>query len=240
MYSQSLLQSLLVFTACSFFLIWGNPAQAQWDQSNPSSSTSLTRSGSIRVGSGGSGTRLTVDGDGRAVVIKRNSPTWDQTVARFGISVNTGVRGLRFQLSKNGGSTFTDVMHLDGDGRVGIGTTNTQWSYKLAVKGKIGCEELIVKPVGFFPDYVFRADYELLSLNEVEAFIQTEGRLPNMPEGDKIDTSNELPVGELTLLQQEKIEEIFLHLIRMEKEMKELKAENEALRAKVQQKVSTP
>jgi hypothetical protein len=42
-----------------------------------------------------------------------------------------------------------------------------------------------------------------------------------------------LELGKITTIQQEKIEELFLHLIEMEKRLKKLEKENQALKAQI-------
>lgn len=74
-----------------------------------------------------------------------------------------------------------------------------------------------------FPDYVFRDGYELKSLDEVEACIQREGHLPNMPSEQEV-VENGMNLNEITILQQEKIEELTLYLIALQKEVNALKA----------------
>jgi len=50
----------------------------------------------------------------------------------------------------------------------------------LRVNGTIFATEIQVK-LNVFPDYVFKKDYNLLSLTEVENHINSHGTLPGMP-----------------------------------------------------------
>lgn len=65
----------------------------------------------------------------------------------------------------------------------------------------------------------------MLTLKEVENHIQEKGHLHNTPFAKEIQ-KNGLNVREITTNQQEKIEELFLHLIEMEKRIAELEKEN--------------
>jgi len=67
------------------------------------------------------------------------------------------------------------------------------------------------------------------STTEVEQFIENNGHLPNIPAGEVLD-KNGIPLAKMTILQQEKIEELFLHSIQLNKENQALKAENKALK----------
>jgi hypothetical protein len=102
--------------------------------------------------------------------------------------------------------------------------------YLLFVGGGALFEE--VKVETGWADYVFEADYELTALEEVEAHIEEKGYLHNTPSAEEVEAEG-LNLGDMTVNQQEKIEEIFLHLIDMNKELKTLKAENERLKAEL-------
>lgn len=77
-------------------------------------------------------------------------------------------------------------------------------------------------------DYVFKKDYQLKSLEETELFIQKNGHLPNIPNEETV-VKEGFDVSEMTTLQQEKIEELFLHTIELNKQVKELIESNKAL-----------
>lgn len=128
------------------------------------------------------------------------------------------------------------------DGRVSIGTDNTPSSlggggseladYNLYVEGGILTEELRVRTG--WADYVFAPSYQLLPLQQVEEHIAAHGHLPNSPSASEVETKG-LELGDNAVRQQEKIEELFLYIIDMNKEIQALKSENAALKATVQQ-----
>ncbi|MCS7036330.1 MAG: hypothetical protein RMJ33_11025 [Saprospiraceae bacterium] len=133
-----------------------------------------------------------------------------------------------FDLDVAGSSNF--------DGRVKIGATNFPGSasYELAVGGGIIAEEVLVR-LQPWPDYVFEADYRLPTLSEVETFIQREKHLPGVTPAREVETSG-LNLGQMQKMQMEKIEELYLHLIALEKRIQALEAENAALKAAQQQR----
>ncbi|WP_443938790.1 hypothetical protein [Pedobacter sp. MW01-1-1] len=117
------------------------------------------------------------------------------------------------------GKTYAGSAYfLGGDdnyinGNLGIGTLNP--AEKLSVNGKIRAREIKVETANW-PDYVFRPEYELPTLAEVEKCIKTNGRLPDMPSAKEVE-ANGLELGELVKQQQKKIEELTLYLIEQNK-----------------------
>ena len=132
------------------------------------------------------------------------------------------------------GSSWAQHMQINSNGGVGIGTENVPSGFKLAVRGGIVTEEVKVElcGTGGWCDYVFEEDYKLLTLAEVAAHIEEKGHLHNTPSAKEVE-ENGLLLKEMTINQQEKIEEIFLHLIEMEKENKALKAELKEMKTRL-------
>lgn len=119
------------------------------------------------------------------------------------------------------------------DGRVKIGATAFPTfagaaAYELVVGGGILAEEVLVRLQSSWADYVFEKGYELHPLSEVEAFIQQEKHLPGIASAKEV-AENGLNLGEMQKAQMEKIEEIYLHLIALEKRVNALEAQNRQL-----------
>ncbi|MCL9806060.1 hypothetical protein NAT51_11025 [Flavobacterium amniphilum] len=129
---------------------------------------------------------------------------------------------------------------LKFNGKVGIGygfsnypstsgTVNVS-NYNLFVKGGILTEQVRVTLQSTWADYVFKKDYRLPTLTEVENHIATKGHLINVPSAEEVK-NNGIELGEMSKIQQEKIEELTLYVIeqnkineKQAKEIKELKA----------------
>lgn len=108
----------------------------------------------------------------------------------------------------------------------GINVSN----YSLFVKGGILTEEVRVSLQSTWADYVFLKGYKLPALEEVETQIKEKGHLRNVPSAKEIK-ENGIELGEMSKIQQEKIEELTLYLIEQNKvnqaqnkEIAELKA----------------
>lgn len=106
--------------------------------------------------------------------------------------------------------------------------TNT---YRLIVEGGIITEKIkvAVKGSADWADYVFEPSYKLMSLDKVESFVKENKHLPNVPSADEM-AKNGLDVSQTSAKLMEKIEELTLYMIEMNKEIKALKLENETLK----------
>jgi hypothetical protein len=70
-------------------------------------------------------------------------------------------------------------------------------------------------------DFVFEPDYNLKPIEEVEAYIQTEKHLPDVPSEATIQDQG-LDVGDMQKIQMQKIEELYLYIIEQQKQIKNL------------------
>ncbi len=148
---------------------------------------------------------------------------------KFGIGANDYDKNLCFFTSGTGENVSPDYkMILTNAGDLIIGAEESK-GYKLAVAGRAVAEEVVVKLASRWPDYVFEKDYKLPSLYEVSETIKTEGRLPGMPLEEDV-AANGLEMGQVTKLQQEKIEELYLHMIQMNEKLETLAEQNRMLK----------
>jgi hypothetical protein len=117
------------------------------------------------------------------------------------------------------------------DGKIGIGTKSPD--ELLTVKGKIHTQEVMVDLKGAVaPDYVFESyyeghselnpDYSMLSIDELDEFIQRYHHLPKIPSARELE-KNGLSLKEINLLMLEKIEELTLYIIEQQSEIESLK-----------------
>jgi len=111
---------------------------------------------------------------------------------------------------------------IKNNGNVGIGTETPD--AKLAVNGDIHSKEVRID-LNNWPDYVFDQNYNLPTIAQAEQHIKEKGRLINMPSAETIETKG-LELGEITRLQQEKIEELTLYIIELNKRIERLEKSN--------------
>ena len=78
------------------------------------------------------------------------------------------------------------------------------------------------------PDYVFAEDYALRPLSDVQAFIDANSHLPEVPSEAQIRASG-LDMAEMQLVHLKKIEELTLYTLEQEERITRLEAALEAL-----------
>jgi hypothetical protein len=101
------------------------------------------------------------------------------------------------------------------EGKVGIGMT-TDPLYTLDVNGTIHAKEVLID-TNFTPaDYVFDASYNLMPLHKVEAFVKTNKHLPDIPSAAEI-IKNGMNMGEMQNKLLQKVEELTLYVIELQK-----------------------
>jgi hypothetical protein len=109
-------------------------------------------------------------------------------------------------------------LRIDNNGNVGIKTSNTQ-GYQLAVNGSAIFTSAWVKPYANWPDYVFKRDYYLPSLDSLSAYIQLNHHLPDVPSADSVQQKG-IELGNTQAALLKKIEELTLYVIKQDAELK--------------------
>jgi hypothetical protein len=123
---------------------------------------------------------------------------------------------------------YRSMMPITRSGSVMIGAhslLDVGVKSKLAVTGGIISTSLRVI-ASAWPDYVFDPSYKLMPLSDVKNFIHINKHLPNTPSANDIEKEGGFNVGEIFINHQEKIEEIYLHLIALKKEITGLQKED--------------
>lgn len=150
-----------------------------------------------------------------------------------------GTSGIEYQTYRDNASTKlthegnwlinvngNDVFTAFKNGSIGIGTPNSNESYKLSVNGSIRAKEIVVE--SGWADFVFDDDYQLTPLNEVEEFIHENNHLPEIPSTSEVEEDG-VKVGEIETLLLQKVEELTLYAIEANKQITELASKIELL-----------
>lgn len=104
--------------------------------------------------------------------------------------------------------------------------TATDFGYKLAVNGKAIFTEAKVKLYANWPDYVFYEDHNLMPIAKLEKFISANHHLPNIPSAEEVKEKEGFELGNMNVKLLEKVEELTLYIIELNKATEELKKEN--------------
>ncbi len=127
--------------------------------------------------------------------------------------------------SKNGATLYYDA------GNVAVNTDVAPVGYAFAVKGKIIAEEIKVQ---VFPwaDFVFKEDYNLPTLAQVEQHIKEKGHLQYIPSAKEV-AKNGIQLGEINSKLLQKIEELTLYTIQQQKELQQQQEYNKSLESRL-------
>ena len=138
--------------------------------------------------------------------------------------------GLNFwKTYDSNGQSINNVLFLSEEtaykGNVGIGTSRPK--NKLSVNGNIQAKELVVTTLANdWPDYVFDTEYKLTNLHELDRYLENEKHLPGVPSAKEIDEDG-IKIGEMNTLLLQKVEELTLYIIELQKQIDELKKDRQ-------------
>jgi len=135
-------------------------------------------------------------------------------LAQTAITLKGSSSAIWLQTSPTQASLNSNITELN------IGAGAMPKGYKMAVNGKILTKGLKVQADGW-ADFVFDSAYQLLPLESVEKFIQKEKHLPAVPAQSEIIEEG-IDMETMLRLQMQKIEELTLYLIELDKQNKKL------------------
>ncbi|MBI2280947.1 MAG: hypothetical protein HYU68_09710 [Bacteroidetes bacterium] len=121
---------------------------------------------------------------------------------------NPGSQSAFYSLKIQQSSNDLTMFAVDNDGTTHINAT-------------LKAKEIFVQ-TNVWADYVFKKDYQLMSLYELENYIQKNNHLPKIPSQEKMIDGG-VNVSEMNILMMEKIEELTLYVIQLKKEIDALK-----------------
>nr|MBI1231860.1 hypothetical protein [Cytophagales bacterium] len=166
-------------------------------------------------------TRMAVMGGGN-VGIGTTNPSHRLQVA--GSSKWTGNSSSYTEIHSNSAGQFLRQFANDGITESwiirGFATSGVQAIFNsggINVNGTVKAKEVNIT-VSSWPDYVFRPEYALMPLGEVENYIRKNGHLPDIP-GEAEVIENGVQVGQLIASLLKKIEELTLYTISQEEKL---------------------
>ncbi|MCW3109998.1 MAG: hypothetical protein JWQ09_4504 [Segetibacter sp.] len=182
----------------------------------------LVVQGNVGIGTAVPAYKLEVNGQIKGTDIITNAGNVFYSLGEAYLRAGTNA-GIHLQVN----NINTDIVSISSTGNVGIGTTNTG-TMKLAVAGNIGARKIIVTQASPFPDYVFKKEYKLRTLADLEIYIKKYSHLPEVPSAKEIEKGG-LDVGSTQVVLLKKIEELTLYVIEQGKKNEKLDSHNKLL-----------
>lgn len=142
---------------------------------------------------------------------------------------------------------FSDGVHKNNlvifnTGKVTVGTDqyDNDPNYIFYVRKGIKAEQVKVEnpAANGWADYVFKKEYKLRTLEEVEKHIADNGHLPNIPSASEVEKDG-INLGEMDAKLLEKIEELTLYSIEQNKKLQNQSEKIEKLEKQLNQLLST-
>lgn len=118
------------------------------------------------------------------------------------------------------GQIHWQVFQIQRNGDIFMGYNNDPVDVYL--NGSLRTKQIIVTNNGW-ADYVFEPDYKLKTISELESYVKENKHLPNVPSAKEVE-QNGLSVADMQTKQMEKIEELTLYVIDLQKQVEELRA----------------
>ncbi len=110
-----------------------------------------------------------------------------------------------------------------------------QDNFRVYGNGDIKARDLVLDQVSW-PDYVFKDDYELRTIEELENFVKEHNHLPDVPSESEV-LENGMSVGEMNKLLLQKVEELTLYIIEQNKTIKQQEEDFAARLEALEQKI---
>lgn len=110
----------------------------------------------------------------------------------------------------------------DGRTRIGTGRVLSRPTSSLTVSGEIDCKSLFVLKPTTWSDYVFAKEHKLDDLKTEEEYILKNNHLKGIP-SEKEVLENGYDINEMNAALLAKLEGAYLHIIKLQKEVDELK-----------------
>ncbi len=162
-----------------------------------------------------------------------NSPNYDN-------NIDPTTYNSQYTVAVAGNANFQGAVVIGGSPAYFTQTTlpNGPWAntnfYSLFVAGGVLTEQVQValSNSSYWADFVFDKNYKLTPLAELESFIQKNHHLPEIPSAEEVVKSG-INVAEMDSKLLQKIEELTLYVIEIEKNSKKIQKENQELKERV-------
>ena len=105
-----------------------------------------------------------------------------------------------------------DILNTDGEFSIVLGGSSPTINFDFQRDGDLSIDGNYIRAGVAIPDWVFAADYPLMPLDEVKAFIAKESHLPNVPSTKEVEAEG-LDMTKMQLALLQKVEELTLYTL---------------------------
>ena len=191
---------------------------------------SILADGTVQMGNGGAPGMMSVGSFSSTATslytaylgfnVRRNGSSW---ILKNNGSNNGGAA----IWSTTGGTMYFATIPSTGSSDQTITTNDLRSNVNLILHndGLLQAKEVKVTLSGW-PDYVFGEEYKLMSLGETEQYIKENGHLPGVPSAQEVEDEG-LSLGEMNARLMQKVEELTLHVIELQKQIDEMRNQKE-------------
>ncbi|MBP0613791.1 hypothetical protein J8J42_12150 [Chryseobacterium sp. cx-311] len=248
------MKKITLLAVCALF---SNSLFSQQWNGNTNSTDPIFRTGKVSIGTDNNNDRLNINGNlrltgnsGNKIVFGGGStaPTGTTYVGDDG-NFHIRLDGSKLYLHPYSSVFLFDepdpnpllkkAFSMESNGVIGMGTDNFTCSgcaeYRLFVKDGIKTEKVKVEIAASngWADYVFKDDYKLMPLHDLDTFIKTNGHLPEVPTTEQA-IANGIELKEMNILLLKKVEELTLYTLQQQKQIdlqqKELQQQSRSLK----------
>lgn len=115
------------------------------------------------------------------------------------------------------GMTNTGFYYGRSANEIGSSSTDIQYLFSVDLEGRIKGRAIKIFDFGW-ADHVFDENYELITLSELEGYIKQNKHLPGVPSETEL-LMDGLDIGTMQQIQMQKIEELTLYIIELERKI---------------------
>lgn len=142
------------------------------------------------------------------------------TTLNYGLTVG-GVTTLQSALTVSSSATVNGALTVGGNAIVN-GSLKIGSGFQCDAGGGLKVKYLKVTLTDW-PDYVFGDNHALMPLGELEAYVNEHSHLPGVPSAEEVEADG-ADLGEMNKVLMEKVEELTLYIIDLQKQINELKS----------------